>query len=286
MAEAFKSISDISLEGRVALVTGGARGLGRAMGFALCSAGANVAFLDMDAEGADRTAHEAAGQPGAGGALGLACDIRDLAQCRAAVARTLEAFGALHVLVNNAALGPTHVERALHTRSSLFYEADPEAWADVADVNVKGTFFMAHAAAPALIASGWGRIINITTSLSTMQRRANSPYGVTKAAIEAETLIWAQDLKGSGVTVNSLIPGGAADTEFVSARGRAAIAETGRKLLAPEVMIAPLLWLCCSDSDAVTGARFVGKLWNHDLPPSQAALGALEPPVLRTPDRD
>ena len=60
-------------------------------------------------------------------------------------------------------------------------------------------------AAPALLASGWGRIVNVTTSLSTMQRRENSPYGVSKAAIEAETLIWAQDMAGTGVTVNSLI---------------------------------------------------------------------------------
>lgn len=286
MAEAAKSISDISLEGRVALVTGAARGLGRTMAFALCRAGASVVLLDMDGEGADLSAHEAAGQKDAGRAMGLACDIRDLGHCRAAVARTLEAFGGLHILVNNAALGPTHVERAPHTRSSLFHEADPEAWGDVIDVNVKGTFFITHAAAPALVASGWGRVINITTSLATMQRGANSPYGVTKAAIEAETLIWAQDLRNTGVTVNSLIPGGAADTDFVSARGRAAIAQTGRKLLAPEVMIAPLLWLCSPEADGVTGARYVGKLWDQSLAPAEAARGALEPPVLRTPDRD
>ncbi len=284
--QALKSLSEISLEGRVAIVTGAARGLGHTMALALCRAGANVVFLDIDGEEADRVAHEAAGQPDAGSAMGLACDIRDLRQCREAVARTIEAFGALHILVNNAALGPTHVERAAQTRSSLFHETDPQAWADVIEVNVTGTFFMAHAAARALIAAGWGRIINITTSLATMQRGANSPYGVTKAAIEAETLIWAQDLKGTGVTVNSLIPGGAADTDFVSARGRAAIAQTGRKLLPPQVMIAPLLWLCSSEADGVTAARYVGKLWDDRLPPSQAARGALEPPVLRTPDRD
>ena len=206
--QALKSLSEISLEGRVAIVTGAARGLGHTMALALCRAGANVVFLDIDGEEADRVAHEAAGQPDAGSAMGLACDIRDLRQCREAVARTIEAFGASHILVNNAALGPTHVERAPQTRSSLFHETDPQAWADVIEVNVTGTFFMAHAAAHALIAAGWGRIINITTSLATMQRGANSPYGVTKAAIEAETLIWAQDLKGTGVTVNSLIPAG------------------------------------------------------------------------------
>ncbi|MBX9761289.1 MAG: SDR family oxidoreductase [Beijerinckiaceae bacterium] len=285
-AHALKSLSEISLEGRAAIVTGAARGLGRAMAFALCGAGADVVFLDIDADEADRVAHEAAGLPGAGRAMGLACDIRNLAQCRTAVARTIEAFGALHILENNAAHGPTHVERALGTKSALFHEADPQAWADVIEVNVTGTFFMAHAAAHALIASGWGRIINITTSLATMQRGANSPYGVTKAAIEAETLIWAQDLKGTGVTVNSLIPGGAADTDFVSARGRAAIAKTGRALLDPQVMIAPLLWLCSQEADAVTAARYVGKLWDEGVSPAQAARGALEPPVLRTPDRD
>ena len=83
--------------------------------------------------------------------------------------------------------------------------------------------------------------------------------------------------------MNSLIPGGAADTDFVSARGRAAIAQTGRKLLPPQVMIAPLLWLCSSEADGVSAARYVGKLWDDGLPPAQAARGALEPPVLRTP---
>lgn len=286
-----RNVEDISLEGRVAIVTGAARGLGRTMAFALCHAGANVVFLDIDGDGANIAAHEAAGQPDAGRAMGLACDIRDLDACRAAVAQTLEAFsgerpGHLHILVNNAALGPTHVERAARTRSSRFHEADPRAFADVIEVNVTGTFFMTHAAAPALIESGWGRVINITTSLATMQREANSPYGVTKAAIEAETLIWAQDLKGTGVTVNSLIPGGAADTDFVSARGRAAIASTGRKLLSPDVMIAPLLWLCSREADAVTGARYVGKLWDGSVSPGEAARRALEPPVLRTPDHD
>lgn len=281
-----QTLAEISLAGRVALVTGAARGLGRVMAFALCRAGADVVFLDMDGDEANVAAHAAAGQDGAGRALALAGDIRDLAACRAAVARTVEAFGGLDILVNNAALGPTHIERAPATRSYLFHEADPQAWADVIAVNVTGTFFMAHCAAPVMAERGWGRIINITTSLATMQRGGNSPYGVTKAAIEAETLIWARDLASTGVTVNSLIPGGAADTDFVSARGRAAIAATGRVLLAPDVMIAPLLWLCSREADKVTGARYVGKLWNEALPPTEAARHALEPPVLRPADRD
>ena len=140
---------------------------------------------------------------------------------------------------------------------------------------------MAHCAAPHLLANGWGRIVNITTSLSTMQRKNNSPYGVTKVAIEAETLIWAQDLEGVGVTVNSLIPGGAADTDFVSDMGRADAAARGQTLLSPEVMVAPILWLASTDSDGVTGGRFVGKLWDFSLSPRAAADKAREKPVLR-----
>ena len=75
-----------------------------------------------------------------------------------------------------------------------------------------------------MLRAGWGRIVNVTTSLPTMQRKQNSPYGVSKVAIEAETLIWAQDLAGTGVTVNSLIPGGAADTDFVHMASRKELA--------------------------------------------------------------
>jgi 3-oxoacyl-[acyl-carrier protein] reductase len=139
---------------------------------------------------------------------------------------------------------------------------------------------MARTAAPHLIRSGWGRIVNITTSLPTMQRRANSPYGVSKTAIEAETMIWAKDLDGTGVTVNSLIPGGAADTEFVHLEARKMLREEGRELLPPAVMVAPILWLASPLSDGVTGARFVGKLWDESRTPAEAATAAREASVL------
>src|SRR5262249_50925717 len=146
---------------------------------------------------------------------GMACDITNKADCDGLVAEAVALFGALHVLVNNAGKGPALLEASPRTKSLKFYEADPDVWREIIVTNVNGTFRMARAAAPAMIATGWGRIVNITTSLPTMQRRHNSPYGVSKAAIEAETLIWAKDLEGTGVTVNSLIPGGAADTDFV-----------------------------------------------------------------------
>lgn len=270
---------DIRLDGTVAIVTGAARGLGQAMAVGLVRAGANVVFTDID-DAALAIAVAAVDQPNGGKALGIRCDITQRADCERVVAETLGEFGALHVLVNNAAKGQIHVERSPHTRSLNFWEADPAIWQDVIVTNINGTFLMARSAVPHMLREDFGRIVNVTTSLATMQRRRNSPYGVTKAAIEAETLIWAQELKDTGVTVNSLIPGGAADTDFVHESSRRELAAMGRTLLPPSVMVPPMLWLASRQSDGVTGARFVGKLWDAALPPSEAAAKAREASVL------
>jgi 3-oxoacyl-[acyl-carrier protein] reductase len=158
-------------------------------------------------------------------------------------------------------------------------------WREIIETNVLGTYYMSRFAAPIMIEQGWGRIINITTSLSTLQRRENSPYGVSKTAIEAETLIWAQDLADTGVTCNSLIPGGAVNTDFVSPREKREAADAGRQLLEAHVMEAPVKWLASSLSDGVTGKRFVGKLWKLDADIREAQQAALEASVLLPPDR-
>jgi NAD(P)-dependent dehydrogenase (short-subunit alcohol dehydrogenase family) len=273
-------VTDIRLDGTVAIVTGAARGLGRAMATGLVRAGADVVLADIDAAALVDATAAAVGQPNSGRALGIRCDITSRAACEQLVGETLARFGALHVLVNNAAKGQVHLERSPSTKSLKFWESDPDIWQDVIVTNINGTFLMARAAVPAMLGGGFGRIVNITTSLPTMQRRNNSPYGVTKAAIEAETLIWSQDLKDTGVTVNSLIPGGAADTDFVHESSRKELAAMGRPLLPPSVMVPPVLWLASRMSDGVTGARFVGKLWDDTLPPDEAAAKAREPSVL------
>jgi len=272
--------ADIRLDGTVAIVTGAARGLGRAMAAGLVRAGADVVFADVDAAALVDATAAAAGQPNGGRALGIRCDITSRTGCEQLVGETLNRFGALHVLVNNAAMGQVHLERSPNTTSLRFWESDPDIWQRVIVTNVNGTFLMARAAVLHMLGAGFGRIVNITTSLPTMQRRNNSPYGVTKAAIEAETLIWAQELAGSGVTVNSLIPGGAADTAFVHDSSRRELAAMGRALLPPSVMVPPIVWLASRLSDGVTGARFVGKLWDDALPPDEAAAQAREPSVL------
>ena len=276
-------MTDMFLEGRAALVTGGARGLGKVMAQALAGAGCRVMLADIDKPAVEAAAQALAAEFPGCLIRSQTCDISNMEQCEETVRQTHAKLGSVDILINNAARGPLHVERAPGTRSLKFFESDPQAWAQTTATNVTGTFFMAHFAAPLMIAKGWGRIVNITTSLSTMQRRANSPYGVTKAAIEAETLIWSQDLEGTGVTVNSLIPGGAADTDFVSDNIRADAIAGRRRLIDPQVMAAPLLWLCSMDAGQITGGRFVGKLWDSALPPNEAALKAREPPVLRPP---
>ncbi len=272
--------SDIRLDGTVAIVTGAAHGLGQAMATGLVRAGADVVFADIDTDALTAATAAAADQPNGGRTLGVRCDITRRADCERLVAETVARFGALHVLVNNAAKGQVHLERSPNTKSLKFWESDPDIWQDVIVTNVNGTFLMARTAVPHMLRGGFGRIVNITTSLPTMQRRNNSPYGVTKAAIEAETLIWAQELIGTGVTVNSLIPGGAADTAFVHEASRKELAAMGRTLLPPSVMVPPILWLASRLSDGVTGARFVGKLWDDRLAPGDAAAKAREPSVL------
>jgi NAD(P)-dependent dehydrogenase (short-subunit alcohol dehydrogenase family) len=113
----------------------------------------------------------------------------------------------------------------------------------------------------------------VTTSLDTMYRAGMQPYGGSKAANEAHLLAFAHELEGTGVTANVLVPGGAADTRMVSP-GQ----EPDRtKLIQPDVMVAPLVWLCSNASDGITGQRFIAMRWDKNLPPAEAAKKAGAP---------
>ena len=97
-----------------------------------------------------------------------------------------------------------YVSERFLTEPTRFWETDPDVWRMVIDTNVNGPFLMAQAAVSGMIAAGYGRIVNITMNHATMRRRGFSPYGPSKAALESETVIWAQDLDGTGVTVDVL----------------------------------------------------------------------------------
>ncbi len=201
------------------------------------------------------------------------CDITQWRDCQNAVATALDRFGALHGLVNNAGIRVPDAELAAGARRRKFYEHPVESWRRVIDTNVVGTFQMAKAVAPGLIAQRWGRIVNITTSHPTMVAEAFSPYGPSKAAIEAATVVWSKDLAGTGVTANVLLPGGAGNTRMVPADE----VPDRASLVQPEVMMAPICWLMSGASDGVTGRRFIAKLWDAALDPRVAAEKAGAP---------
>ena len=183
-------------------------------------------------------------------------------------ASRLSGFGRIDVLVNNAGRGMRYVSATFFTRPTRFWEADPEAWRMVIDTNVNGPFLMARAAVPAMLKAGWGRILNVSMNHETMRRAGFSPYGPSKAALESETVIWARDLDGSGVTVNAVLPGGATLTGMIPDEVGA---DARAKLLLPRVIVPPVLWLASVASDGVTGMRFDASRWRADLADAEAA---------------
>ena len=263
-----------SLAGRVVLITGASRGLGREMALELAGHGARLALTGRAAGPAlDETAAEAR----ALGAevLTLAGDVADAEAARGLVTDAEVRFGRIDALVNNAGLGMRLIRERFTTEPALFWQTAPEAWARIVATNLNGAFNMAAAVAPGMIARGAGKIVNISTSAQTMVRRGYAPYGPSKAALEAASRIWAQDLAGTGVTVNVYLPGGAADTDLLPGGTNRRGADGN--LLPAAIMRHGIAWLCADNSDGVSGARFIARLWDPHLPPDEAARGARSP---------
>jgi NAD(P)-dependent dehydrogenase (short-subunit alcohol dehydrogenase family) len=259
--------AETPLAGRVAIVTGGGRGLGRAMTLGLANAGAAV-VATASREGGEIESLSAAAPEGR--ILPVIADVTREDDCARAVATALERFGRLDILVNNAGRGMKYVSEDFMTAPTRFWETTPETWRLIIDTNVVGPFLMAREAAAAMRAAGWGRIVNISMNTETMRRRGFSPYGPSKAALESATIIWAQDLAGSGVTVNALLPGGATATGMIP---KSFPDDSRASLLDPAIMVPPLLWLASTKSNGVTGKRFVAKDFRADAPDAAATAG-------------
>ena len=267
-------------ENRVALVTGGLRGLGRAMALGLAREGhpvvavghieSDVAEMRAEVEKLQLSLHF---HP-------LVADLRDAAECDRVVAETRTRFGAIDILVNSAGLTFTYIDPARFRRDSLqrFWQVDDEIVENVMTTNYLAADRLARRVAPAMIERGWGRIVNVTTKLDTMNRVGTHPYGASKAALEMATEVWAKDCAGLGLTVNIVNPGAGANTPGMADEMRA-MSREGRaaRLVEPDEMVPPLLYVVSREADRVNGYRFDANAWDAARPPAEAARKAGRP---------
>lgn len=282
------------LDGRVALITGSGRGFGRELALAyarvgaklVLTAGRNRSELDETLAMAETIAP--------GSAVGMLSDAASPTDGDRLLDLAHSAFGAIDILVNNAARGPIDAMPAYDIANPLpFWISAPDDYAQVVLTNIVGPFLMARALVPGMVARGFGRIINISTSRPTMVRRGSGPYGATKAALEVSTRVWADDLRGTGVTVNALLPGAASDTALIPGDNIGARAQSDFRpghgprgdlgriagLLPADILVPPALWIASDLSDAWTGRRIIAKDWNPDIDPVLAAAAASSEPL-------
>jgi 3-oxoacyl-[acyl-carrier protein] reductase len=182
----------LDLSGKVALVTGGSRGIGLDICKAFVAAGAKVALCGRDGAKAER----AAGELG-GGCRGYPCDVSVAAQVEAFAKAVEKDFGQIDVLVNNAGF----------TKDTLLFLMTETDWDSVLDTNLKGTFLMTKYAARGMIKRRWGRVINITSVVGLNGNKGQSNYSASKAGIIGFTKSVAKELASRNVLVNAVAPG-------------------------------------------------------------------------------
>ncbi len=242
----------MKLKGKVAIVTGAGRGIGRAIAEAFAKEGAKVVVT------AARQQNEIEAVASKIGGVAFLADVSNKEDVRKLVGGVISRFGTIDILVNNAGRGMKYVNDNFMTEPRPFWEADPDAWRMVIDTNVNGVFLMTRAVIPHMLGRGSGRIINISMNYETMKRKGFTPYGPSKAALESMSMIWAQELEGTGVTLNVLLPGGATDTGMIPD----SFSQSQRsKLIDPAVMGPPAVYLASDEAKNVNGQRIVAIEW-------------------------
>ena len=233
------------LTDRVAIVTGGTRGIGRAIAEGFAAAGATVAVASRKADACAETA-DALTATGAD-AIGVPTHLGDLDAVRALVDTTVDRFGRLDIVVNNAAT-------ALREDIGSF---TPEAYAKSMDVNLRGQVFLVEAAIPHLEKRPGAAIVNVISAGAFLFAAFTATYAAAKAALYSFTRAWASDLAPRGIRVNALAPG-SVDTDMMranteEAQTRMAQAALQRRTAAPEEMVGPALFLASDAASFVTG---------------------------------
>lgn len=233
------------LTGRVAVVTGGTRGIGRSIATGLSAAGASVVVASRKADACAET--EAALRDSGGEALGVPTHLGDLDALDALVDRTVDRFGGIDIVVNNAA---TALAQSIG-------DITPEAWQKVYDVNLRGPVFLVQAALPHLKASGHAAVLNVISVGAFLYSAHTSMYAGAKAALMSYTRSMAAELAPFGIRANALAPG-TVDTDMVRANDpetqeRMAQANLLRRAAHPDELIGPALLLVSDAGSFVTG---------------------------------
>ena len=202
------------LEGRVAIVTGSARGIGLSIASQLTEAGALVAIVDLDEEEATRASAEIGGPD-----RGFACDVSSPDACDEVLGSIEEEFGPPYILVNNAGI----------TRDNLLLRLADEAWRQVLDVNLTAAFYMTRRVARGMMKRREGRIVNIASVVGLTGNRGQANYAASKAGLIGFTKSIAQELASRGVLVNAVAPG------FIQTEMTAALAEETQRAISEKI---------------------------------------------------
>lgn len=273
--------ADTSLENRVVLITGGSRGFGWLIAEALLKSGSRVLLTASSPDGVRNAQQKADALAGPGRCIALAADVGSPDDCERAANVALAAFGRIDVLVNNAGRGSREYRVTLDETTTPFWEVPVMAWRRIIDTNLTGTFLMTRAVVPQMISQGGGKIVSLSTSLMTMITTGLSPYGASKAGLETAHIVWARELAPHRVDINVLLPGGAADTDFIPQEmvpGQVGERSGGGSPLLPgDVIVPPALYLCGDAANGLTGRRVIAKYWDPALPPDQAFAACLQP---------
>jgi 3-oxoacyl-[acyl-carrier protein] reductase len=241
-----------ALDGEVVVVTGANRGLGREMSLRFSREGARVALVARTGSELEAVAEECEDET-----LVAPADVTDSAEVEGAIEATLDAFGQIDTLVNNAGIGLLSLEDG----GQPTHEIPEERWRQVIDVNLTGVFLCSKAALPHMLERGNGNVINISSGLGRYAAPGYAPYNSSKHGLEGLTKTMALDYEDAGINVNALDPGGRVDTAFWDHLPD----EERAEILRPDVMNDAAVMLAAQGPGGVTGESMDAADWEERL---------------------